>query len=237
MQFPTQVDLLKTTWEKKAMRNCMPEDSELLSTVLDDSLPSVNLFEIVSKLVNSLVPTKGNSYDMDLADEFEAVIRRAIKKETAPKPKSLDGSADAATAAALELNAAPYLGNNIAEWVRTEMVRLNRTFGDDAFVEAEPKSLDAFVDKGFDDMKPRKFEIVQTSEYHEANVIFTEMEELELLNDTTSDTKVNFDFTSAKRSIELTGEFMKAVIMKAHKPKSHHFIFMFHRKKYFRPSH
>ena len=214
MQFPTQVDLLKTTWEKKAMRNCMPEDSELLSTVLDDSLPSVNLFEIVSKLVNSLVPTKGNSYDMDLADDFEAVIRRAIKKETAPKPKSLDGSAP-------------------------EPKSL------DAFVEAEPKSLDAFVDKGFDDKKPRKFEIVQTSEYHEANVIFTEMEDLDMLNVSTSDTtkvtsdttKVNFDFTSAKRSIELTGEFMKAVIMKAHKPKSHHFIFMFHRKKYFRPSH
>ena len=74
------------------MRNCMPEDSELLSTVLDDSLPSVNLFEIVSKLVNSLVPTKGNSYDMDLADEFEAVIRRAIKKETAPKINATDFS-------------------------------------------------------------------------------------------------------------------------------------------------
>ena len=162
MQFPTQVELLKTTWKKKAMRNCMPEDSELLSTVLDDSLPVVNFFEIVSKLVNSLVPTKGNSYGMELANDFEAVIRRAIKKGSAPKPRSL---------------------NN-------------------------------FIEKGFVEKEPRNFEIVQTSEYHEANVIFTEMEELELLNDTTSDTKVNFDFTSAKRSIELTGEFMKAVIMK-----------------------
>jgi len=125
----------------------------LLSTVLDDSLPVVNFFEIVSKLVNSLVPTKGNSYGMELANDFEAVIRRAIKKGSAPKPRSL---------------------NN-------------------------------FIEKGFVEKEPRKFEIVQTSEYHEANVIFTEMEELELLNDTTSDTKVNFDFTSAKRSIELTG--------------------------------
>lgn len=85
-----QRKLLQDTWEKNAMRNCMPEDIALLSMVMDDaSVPKLNFFRIVSKLVNSLVPNEGHIYGRKLADDFENVIKSAINEGSSSKPRSL----------------------------------------------------------------------------------------------------------------------------------------------------
>jgi hypothetical protein len=87
-QFKKQIDILKGTWNKMALKNSRPQDVDLLSDVMDGD-PKASVLQIVALLSTCLIPESGSEYNIDLANEFEMVMYKAYDLRGIEKPRTL----------------------------------------------------------------------------------------------------------------------------------------------------
>ena len=72
--------LLKEVWEENALTNSYGNGSaELLESVMPDYMVKKQMVDFVQGLIYCLVPTDGNSFNADLAQQFEEVVTKGFE--------------------------------------------------------------------------------------------------------------------------------------------------------------
>ena len=83
--------MLRTTWERMALKNHRAQDVDLLSEVMDDDPKTTKVIQIVANLAKCMIPRNDKKFDTELGKDFEDTLTKASKQSLArdEKPKSL----------------------------------------------------------------------------------------------------------------------------------------------------